>query len=47
MADIIPTSNESVSRMCTQLKKEGIISEKGRNIKILDEEKLKQISKFG
>ena len=47
MADIISTSNESVSRMCTQLKNEGIIEEKGRVIHVLDEEKLEQISKFG
>ncbi len=47
MADIISTSHESISRMCTQLKNEGIIEEKGRVIKVLDEEKLAQISKFG
>jgi CRP/FNR family transcriptional regulator, polysaccharide utilization system transcription regulator len=47
MADIISTSNESVSRMCTQLKKEGIIQEKGRLIQVLDEERLEQISQFG
>lgn len=47
MADIISTSHESVSRMFTQLKNEGIIEEKGRVIHVLDEEKLEQISKFG
>lgn len=47
MADIISTSNESVSRLCSELKKEGIIEEKGRTITVLDEERLKQISKFG
>lgn len=47
MADIISTSNESVSRLCSELKKEGIIEEKGRTITVVDEDKLKQISKFG
>ncbi len=47
MADIISTSHESVSRMCTELKKEGIIEEKGRVINVLNEEKLMQLSKFG
>jgi CRP/FNR family transcriptional regulator len=47
MADIISTSNESVSRLCSELKNEGIINEKGRVLTILDEEKLEQISKFG
>jgi len=47
MADIISTSKESVSRMCSQLKREGIITEKGHNINIIDEDKLEQISKFG
>ncbi len=47
MADIISTSHESVSRLCTQLKKEGIIEEKGRVINVLNEEKLERISKFG
>lgn len=47
MADIISTSHESISRMCTQLKNEGIIEEKGRIIRVLNEEKLEQISKFG
>lgn len=47
MADIISTSHESVSRMFTQLKNEGIIEEKGRVIHVLDKEKLEQISKFG
>ena len=47
MADIISTSNESISRLCSELKNEGIINEKGRVVTILDEEKLEQISKFG
>lgn len=47
MADIISTSNESVSRLCTELKKEGIIEERGHTIKVLDEARLEQISKFG
>lgn len=47
LANIISTSHESVSRMFTQLKNEGIIEEKGKVIHVLDEEKLEQISKFG
>ena len=47
MADIISTSSESVSRLFTELKKEKIISEKGKTITVIDEDKLRQISKFG
>lgn len=47
IADIISTSHESISRMLTQLKKEGIIEENGKEIHVLDEEKLDQISRFG
>ena len=47
MAEIISTSNESISRLCSELKNEGIINEKGHELTILDEERLEQISKFG
>lgn len=47
MADIISTSNESISRLFGELKHEGILSEKGKQITLENRERLKQISKFG
>jgi CRP/FNR family transcriptional regulator len=47
MADLIYTSRETVSRLLSELNKENIIEMKGRKIKLVDIEKLKEISKKG
>jgi CRP-like cAMP-binding protein len=46
-ADLIGLSRESATRVLTKLKDDGILSIDGRNIGILNEEKLIQISKHG
>ena len=47
IADIISTSNESVSRICSELRHEGILKEDGKAMTILNEDRLEQISKLG
>lgn len=47
MAEIISTSNESVSRLFSELKNEGILSESGKQITVMDRDRLQQISRFG
>ena len=47
IADIISTSHESVSRICTELKNDKIIKQEGKKITILDQDKLEQIGQFG
>lgn len=47
LAEIISTSSESISRLFSELKNEGILKEKGKEITVVDEARLEQISKFG
>jgi CRP/FNR family transcriptional regulator len=47
MAELIHTSPESISRLVKEFKDDGIIESEGRNIEILDDDRLKQISMFG
>ncbi|MCD6597570.1 MAG: Crp/Fnr family transcriptional regulator [Bacteroidales bacterium] len=47
LADLLGTTRESVSRVLSDFSREGLIEMEGKNIKILDEEKLEMISKAG
>lgn len=47
LAEIISTSSESISRLFSELKNEGILKEKGKEITVVDEARLEQISRFG
>lgn len=47
MADMIYSSQESISRLIKEFTKEGIIKMKGNTIEILDEAKLERISQTG
>ena len=47
MADLISTSPESISRLMSEFKEQGIISGKGHTIEILDEVRLDTICKCG
>ena len=47
LADILSTSKESVSRLFSELKRDGIIKEDHHQIEILDHEKLSRISMTG
>ena len=47
MADLISTSPESVSRLMSEFKEQGIIKGKGHTIEILDEDRLDTICKCG
>jgi len=47
MADLIATSHESISRLVKKFTEDRIIDHKGHLFEILNEEKLKQVSKVG
>lgn len=47
MADLINTSRETISRIFSELKREGIIEIEGRHISIIDRERLMDISSNG
>jgi len=47
MADLIATSHESISRLVKKFTEDQIINHKGHLFEILDEDKLRQISKVG
>ncbi len=47
LADLTGLSIESVLRIMKDFKNEGLIETKGKNIKILNEEQLDKISRFG
>jgi len=47
IADLVCTSRETVSRLLNNLFREGIITIRGKRVKILDEQRLEKISKNG
>lgn len=47
MADLISTSPESISRLMSEFKEQGLIKVKGHDVEIIDDEKLEEISHYG